>query len=117
MLGVVATALMAIALIGMSNVHGTLAHTAALTLTSLSPSVGGTVCTLDLFITPQTDPGPDSNVYGSNQVNSLHGYASLELVSACEGVATHFNPRLCCRPAARERPAVHGRHGNLDGTK
>lgn len=57
------------------------------------PSTVRSVAILDLFITPQTDPGPNSNVFWSNQVNSLHGYTGLqstELVSASEGAGKQF---------------------------
>lgn len=57
------------------------------------PSTVRSVAILDLFITPQTDPGPNSNVFWSNQVNSLHGYTGLqstELVSASEGTGRQF---------------------------
>jgi Domain of unknown function (DUF3472)/Ricin-type beta-trefoil lectin domain len=57
------------------------------------PSTVRTVAVLDLFITPQTDPGPNSNVFWANQVNSLHGYTGLqstELVSASEGAGRQF---------------------------
>ncbi|RQQ43786.1 RICIN domain-containing protein [Burkholderia stagnalis] len=51
------------------------------------------VALLDLFITPETDPGPNSNVYWSNQINSLGGYTgmqSTELVSSTEGYGKQF---------------------------
>lgn len=57
------------------------------------PSTVRSVAILDLFITPQTDPGPNSNVFWSNQVDSLHGYTGLqstELVSATEGAGKQF---------------------------
>ncbi len=57
------------------------------------PSTVRSVAILDLFITPQTDPGPNSNVYWSNQVDPLHGYTGLqstELVSANEGAGKQF---------------------------
>ncbi|WP_126285897.1 RICIN domain-containing protein [Burkholderia stagnalis] len=57
------------------------------------PSTVRSVAILDLFITPQTDPGPNSNVFWSNQVDSLHGYTGLqstELVSASEGAGKQF---------------------------
>jgi hypothetical protein len=57
------------------------------------PSTVHSVAILDLFITPQTDPGPNSNIFWSSQVNSLHGYTGLqstELVSASEGAGKQF---------------------------
>lgn len=57
------------------------------------PSTVRSVAILDLFITPQTDPGPDSNVFWSSQINSLHGYTGLQtpaLVSATEGTGRQF---------------------------
>jgi hypothetical protein len=60
--------------------------------TAFPPSLRS-VAQLDMFITPETDPGPNSNVYWSNQVNSLNGYTGLqstELVSAAEGHGKQF---------------------------
>lgn len=57
------------------------------------PSSLPSVAQLDLFITPETDPGPNSNVYWSNQINSLGGYTgmqSTEITSATEGYGKQF---------------------------
>ncbi|MBN3789549.1 DUF3472 domain-containing protein [Burkholderia sp. Ac-20353] len=75
------------------TLSGFLGSTPGLYSNTWFPSTVRSVGTLDLFITPQTDPGPNSNVFWSNQVNSLHGYTGLqstELVSASEGVGKQF---------------------------
>ncbi|MDR0243001.1 MAG: DUF3472 domain-containing protein [Burkholderia sp.] len=75
------------------TLSGFLGATPGLYSNTWLPSTVRSVGTLDLFITPQTDPGPNSNVFWSNQVNSLHGYTGLqstELVSASEGVGRQF---------------------------
>jgi hypothetical protein len=48
---------------------------------------------LDFYITPSTDPGPDSNIYWSNQIQALGGYTGLQstmLVGGGEGVGRQF---------------------------
>lgn len=75
------------------TLKGFLGATPGLYSNTSFPSTVRSVAILDLFITPQTDPGPNSNVFWSNQVNSLHGYTGLqstELVSATEGVGKQF---------------------------
>ncbi|WP_409071731.1 hypothetical protein [Burkholderia ubonensis] len=75
------------------TLKGFLGATPGLYSNTWFPSTVRSVAILDLFITPQTDPGPNSNVFWSNQVNSLHGYTGLqstELVSATEGVGKQF---------------------------
>ncbi|MGU7780683.1 DUF3472 domain-containing protein [Burkholderia sp. PU8-34] len=75
------------------TLNGFLGATPGLYSNTWFPSTVRSVAILDLFITPQTDPGPNSNVYWSNQVNSLHGYTGLqstELVSASEGAGKQF---------------------------
>ncbi|MFJ1213465.1 RICIN domain-containing protein [Burkholderia pyrrocinia] len=75
------------------TLSGFLGATPGLYSNTWFPSTVRSVGTLDLFITPRTDPGPNSNVFWSNQVNSLHGYTGLqstELVSASEGTGRQF---------------------------
>ncbi|NTY37979.1 RICIN domain-containing protein [Burkholderia diffusa] len=75
------------------TLNGFLGATPGLYSNTWFPSTLRSVAILDLFITPQTDPGPNSNVFWSNQVNSLHGYTGLqstELVSASEGTGKQF---------------------------
>jgi hypothetical protein len=48
---------------------------------------------LDMYITPGNDPGPNSNVYWSNQVDGLNGYTGLqttELGNGAEGFGKQF---------------------------
>lgn len=57
------------------------------------PAGISSVAQLDLFITPKTDPGPNSNVFWSNQIDSLGGYTGLqstELASGPEGYGKQF---------------------------
>ncbi|MBZ5793733.1 DUF3472 domain-containing protein [Burkholderia contaminans] len=75
------------------TLSGFLGSTPGLYSNTWFPSTVRSVGTLDLFITPKTDPGPNSNVFWSNQINSLNGYTGLqstELVSASEGVGKQF---------------------------
>ncbi|MEN2470996.1 RICIN domain-containing protein [Burkholderia sp. GS2Y] len=75
------------------TLSGFLGSTPGLYSNTWFPSTVRSVGTLDLFITPRTDPGPNSNVFWSNQINSLNGYTGLqstELVSASEGTGRQF---------------------------
>ncbi|KWF32500.1 hypothetical protein WL88_24320 [Burkholderia diffusa] len=75
------------------TLSGFLGSTPGLYSDTSFPSTVRSVGTLDLFITPATDPGPNSNVFWSNQIGSLNGYTGLqstELVSASEGVGKQF---------------------------
>jgi hypothetical protein len=75
------------------TLKGFLGSTPGLYSNTRFPSTVRSVAILDLFITPQTDPGPDSNVFWSNQIDALHGYTGLqstELVSASEGTGKQF---------------------------
>jgi hypothetical protein len=48
---------------------------------------------LDMYITPKNDPGPDSNVFWSNQIDGLGGYTGLQstmLTGGGEGTGKQF---------------------------
>jgi hypothetical protein len=51
------------------------------------------IARLDFFITPENDPGPNSHVFWSNQIDSLAGYTGMQstaLTSAAEGTGKQF---------------------------
>ncbi|TDK63720.1 DUF3472 domain-containing protein [Sapientia aquatica] len=57
------------------------------------PSGVNGVAVLDMFVTPMNDPGPNSNVFWSNQMGGLGGYTGLqstEIVAGAEGVGKQF---------------------------
>ena len=56
------------------------------------PSKVTSVAVLDMFITPATDPGPNSNVFWSNQMGGLGGYTGLQstVLVGSEGVGKQF---------------------------
>ena len=56
------------------------------------PSKITSVSVLDMFITPQADPGPNSNVFWSNQMGGLGGYTGLQstVLVGAEGVGKQF---------------------------
>ena len=59
---------------------------------TLFPSKVTSVAVLDMFITPETDPGPNSNVFWSNQMGGLSGYTGLQstVLVGAEGVGKQF---------------------------
>ncbi len=75
------------------TLHSILGAAPGLYADTAFPASLHSVARLDMFITPETDPGPNSNVFWSNQVDSLNGYTGLqstELVSAAEGHGKQF---------------------------
>ena len=56
------------------------------------PSSVTSVSVLDMYITPQTDPGPHSNVFWSNQMGGLGGYTGLQstVLVGSEGAGRQF---------------------------
>lgn len=56
---------------------------------------GGTaaLAVMDMFITPTTDPGPNSNIFWANQLQALGGYTGIQstmLSDASEGIGRQF---------------------------